>query len=115
MYIKDIDITTQEKRVKNFSELLRDPKWNEDTHRFVTYISDNTNNEIQSELLTRLINDGVHFIGWGNGENKGQIQEIIKLNDGQGTYISNKDYDKALEKTAKYIKEELDSLSKNDY
>ena len=120
MYLRDIKISTVTEQTKNFSEILREPDWREGSYKFLTYVDDKLNSDLSNastygELITRLMNEGIHFLGWGTNTNKSQLENIVKLNDNKGFFTSNTSYTQAIQKTAEYIKSVLDQLSGGNY
>lgn len=105
--------------VKKFSEVLRQPEWRDESIKVLVNISDYSNDELKdnsslSELLTRLLNENIHFVSWGNSTNKTQFENLIKANNNKGKYISNTNYNSSISQTATYIKKLVDELTPND-
>ena len=101
--------------VKKYSEVLRLPEWRKEAERFIVNISDYENDELNdntaySELLTRLMNEGIYYVAWGNDTNKNQFENLITSNNGNGTFTNNSDYNQAIEDTATYIKSIIDRI-----
>lgn len=105
--------------VKKFSEVLRQPEWRDESIKVLVNISDYSNDELKdnsslSELLTRLLNENIHFVSWGNSTNKTQFENLIKANNNKGKYINNTSYNSSISQTATYIKKLVDELTPND-
>ena len=102
--------------VKDFNEVLRAPDWRDGACKVLVNVSDITNEQFENntqltEIISRLMNDDIHYIGWGTDTNKLEMENTIEVNDGKGLYLDNSDYDNAIEQTAKYIKESLAGIS----
>ena len=95
--------------VKDFNEVLRFPEWRENSIRTIVNVSDVQNDQFNSatslsSIVSRLLNDDISYIGWGTDTTKEQMERTIAVNDNNGIYIDNTDYQNAIQKTAEYIK-----------
>ena len=95
--------------IKDFNSVLQEPKWNDNTIRTIVHVQDSTRDEFAentqvSDMLERMMNKGIYYIGWGTDANKTQMESTIQVNDNKGMYINNTEYQTAISETAKYIK-----------
>ena len=95
--------------IKDFNSVLQEPKWNDNTIRTIVHVQDSTRDEFAenaqvSDMLERMMNKGIYYIGWGTDANKTQMESTLAENDGQGMYTENTKYQTAISETAKYIK-----------
>lgn len=93
---------------KSFDEVLKEPDWISNSHRFVANISDVEIPEFNdpqksSVIYSRMLKDAINFAGLGTNTNQAQIQKIIGVNDGNGIFINNSNMDTALSQYADYI------------
>ena len=114
--LTNINLTTT--KVRTFSEVLREPNWRDNAIKVLVNVSDVVNEELdstsaQGELLTRLINEDINFVGWGNGNNQQQFENLIHSNNNNGKFIANSNYSDSILETAKYIKTLIDELENN--
>lgn len=99
--------------VKKFSEVIRMPDWKNGSERFVVNLSDNTDasfddSQGSGEVLTRLLNEKIDYIGVGTNTNKAQSEKLIAGNNGNGTFIqSNLGYNTVVENIATYIAQKV--------
>ncbi|MBO8171207.1 MAG: hypothetical protein H0Z33_04850 [Bacillaceae bacterium] len=105
-YFKNVKITA--KTGRSLDEVLKEPNWREDAQRFVVSISDKefaefNDQEKSSVILSRLLNEKIHFSVMGTNANKSQAEDIIEQNDGKGTFVYNNNMDTALSQIADYI------------
>lgn len=113
------DVHMSVENVKEFSEVLRQPEWRDDSIKVMVNIDDYANEELStgtslSELLTRLLNENIYFVSWGNSTNKTQFENLIKANNNKGKYISNTNYNSSISQTATYIKTLVDQFTPSD-
>ena len=106
--------------VKDFNEVLRAPDWRDGACKVLVNVSDVTNDQFGdnnqlTEIISRLMNDDIHYIGWGTDTNKEEMENTIATNDGKGLYLDNSDYTADIEATAKYIKESLAGIADSKY
>ncbi len=106
--------------VKDFNEVLRAPDWRDGACKVLVNVSDVTNDQFEdnnqlTEIISRLMNDDIHYIGWGTDTNKEEMENTIATNDGKGLYLDNSDYEGNIEATAKYIKESLAGIADSKY
>ncbi|MCT4593256.1 MAG: DUF5011 domain-containing protein [Anaeromicrobium sp.] len=101
------NITMSTEIVKKFVEIIREPEWRDNSKKFIVNLEDNIvedfNDDVPlGEILSRLGNDEIHYIGWGTDTNKNQGEEFIKKNSKRGTFVKNTDSD-SIDKIAAYI------------
>ncbi len=120
MYLNNIRISTITQKVKTLEEVLREPEWREDSIKVLTYVGDQVNEQLNhptslGELLTRTINDEIHYVGWGQDVNQSQTLDFIAANNNNGTFINNTDYQNSINETADYIKSLIESKKSSNY
>ena len=69
---------------------------------------------VLGELVTRLVNENINFVGWGKSVTQAEIDNIIKNNNGNGKFINNTDYNNSITQTAIYIKSLIDQIEQKD-
>lgn len=111
--LKGIELKTT--IVKNLSEVLRDPTWRKGAIKSLVSISDEINKELNTdegkgEVVTRLLNENIHYIPWGKDEYKEQYEDLIKANNRNGKFINNTEYENSIEQTAEYIKSLIEKI-----
>ena len=114
------NINLRTESVKKLEEVLREPEWREDSIKVLTYVGDQVNEQLNhptslGELLTRTINDEIHYVGWGKSVNQTQTLNFIAANNNNGTFINNTDYQNSINKTADYIKSLIESKKSSNY
>lgn len=120
MYINNIKISTVSKNIKKLEEVLREPEWREDSIKVLVNVNDVINEQLNQptslgELLTRMINDEIHYAAWGKNINEEQSRNFIAANNNNGIYINNTDYSNSITKTAEYIKSLIESKKSSEY
>ena len=93
---------------KKFTEVLQAPTWRNGSTRILINVEDTENEEFSdsnelTEIITKLMNNNVYYIGWGTDENNEQINNIIQQNNNNGIYVENSSSD-AVEATVNYLK-----------
>ncbi len=93
---------------KKFTEVLQAPTWRNGSTRILINVEDEENEEFSdsselTEVITKLMNNNVYYIGWGTSANNDQINNIIQQNNNNGIFIENSSSD-AVEATANYLK-----------
>ena len=93
---------------KKFSEVIREPEWRSSSLRFVVNLEDGLVSDFDDsvalgEILTRMDNEDIHYIGWGTSTNQTQANSFIAKNDSRGTFTNNTNYSQAITDTADYI------------
>lgn len=106
--------------VKKMEDVLREPDFRESSIKALVNVQDNTNKQLTDsaslgELLTRTINDEIHFVAWGTNENITESKNFIAANNDNGIFTYNTDYTKAINDTADYIKSLIDEYKSSQY
>jgi hypothetical protein len=91
-YFSDISLATESTR--QFSEIIREPEWRATSKRFIVNLEDHAVEDFNDsqklgEILARLGNEDIHYIGWGSTENKTQGEGFIQKNDNKGIFTLN--------------------------
>ncbi len=116
--LQNISLSTE--KSKTLEEVLREPDWREDAIKVLVNVEDNINKQLNEptslgELLTRMINDEIHYVGWGKDVNVSQSSDFIQANNGNGTFINNINYENSISKTAEYIKSLIETRQSSNY
>lgn len=116
--LTNISLTTVAAR--KLEDVLRDPDFRENSIKAMVNVQDNINEQLTApsslgELLTRTINDEIHFVGWGTDENKTDFENFVIANNNNGMFTYNTDYQNAVTETAKYIKSLIDQTQSSQY
>ena len=103
------DINLETENSKTFEEVLREPSWREDAIKVLVNVEDVENKQLSEpeslgELLARMINDEIYYVGWGKDATQSQAEKFIKSNNEKGKFINNTDYNTSINQTAEYIK-----------
>ncbi len=106
--------------IKSLNEVLREPEWREDAIKVLVNVEDIINEELNKptslgEILTRMINEEIHYVEWGKTANETQADNFITANNNNGTYINNRDYQDSINKTADYIKSLIEEKQSSNY
>jgi hypothetical protein len=103
---------------RDFLEVIREPDWNDSAKHYLVNLNDATIPDFDNaialgEIVTRMGNDEIHYIGWGDDadgsgttDNTGnQAQEFIRMNSNLGTFVnrSGQTYAKQIDDIADYI------------
>ena len=109
--------------VRSLSETLREPKWRNNTDKFLINLNEDPINDFQNvgvtaELLNRLQNDDIYYIGWCGNDNAQMSQEFLNKNNLKGGIIninatSYNTYDKQIAEIARLIYNRYYSSSKD--
>lgn len=110
---------------KRFSDVIREPEWRDGSKRFIINAEDGAVNDFSDaralgEILSRLGNESIHYLGWGRDEADGSA--FIAKNDNNGTFIdkdaaATDEYAKQIAAMADYIYNEYheDVLNDTEY
>lgn len=108
--------------VRSLSETLREPKWSENTDKFLINLNENPINDfddvaITAELLNRLQNDDIYYIGWCGDKNAIKSQQFLQKNNLKGGIINinhpdYNDYSEQIAAIAKLIYNRYSSSAK---
>ena len=116
--LRGINLKTE--NAKKLEEVVRETDWREDSIKAIVHVDDRENEQLNNpnslgELLTRVINDEIHFVQWGKDVNKEQAEHFVAANNNNGTYMDNSNYWDCIEKTAQYIKDLIDAKESSQY
>jgi hypothetical protein len=111
-YITFKNLLMQTVEVKNFKDIIRQPSWRDNAERFVVNLDDQRVSDFDDasasgEILTRLMNEEISYVAMGTDTNKQQALDFIQRNDGNGTFVDNRNYDASLEQVADYVANKL--------
>lgn len=104
---------------KSFSDILKDPTWRYNTHKFVANLSEDalksitTNSPDYPPTLATMLSNKEYFLGIMNKTDKPDVDKFINENDGHGTYIDNSDLDKALSSVTQYVLSSINEEENN--
>lgn len=107
--------------VKPFDEVLKEPKWNQNSHHFIIDLTDdkflkNVDANKETSILSNLLTNNTSLIGLGNGYNKTEFQNFIQRNSGKGIFLDNSNMDSALSKLGDYIVQQvLQNANNSEY
>lgn len=92
--LKNLTMSTESP--KTLTEVVRQPEWQKDSKKFIVNLNDDIIDDFNDpqttgEIINRLNNDDVYYIGWGSNENEGQTEKFLVLNNLKGTFINNDD------------------------
>jgi len=98
--------------VREFKNVIREPQWRYGSKRFLVNlendkVADFDNPSASGEILTRLINEEIHYLAIGSNTNKAQAESFIARNNNNGKFYSNSNYNAAIEGIADYIKNQM--------
>lgn len=84
------NVRMQTESTKRFSDVIREPEWRDESKRFIINAEDGavpdfSDPEALGEILTRLGNENIHYLGWGRDNVDGEA--FIAKNDGNGIYV----------------------------
>ena len=85
-------------KVRSLTEVVREPNWQENTKKFLVNLNENeiedfSSTSITGELLNRLRNDDIYYIGWCSDENSEKSLDFLKKNNLKGTIVNIEDTD----------------------
>ncbi len=118
-YFSFNNLSMKTTNVVKFKDLLRQPKWDLNSKRFVVNLNDTSDEDFlnantYSEIQSRIISENIHYLGWGTNANKSEADDLIAKNDGHGLYVDNSDYAASINKIAKYIYDNLKQESSGE-
>ena len=108
-YAQYINYTAESAIQKSFQEVLHEPTWRDNAYHILVNVDDEedktmTGADVAGENSMRLLNDKIHLLQWGRDANKDSTINFIKqMNDGNGMYTDNSNYQQAVTDTANYI------------
>ena len=99
-------------KAKEFKDVIKEPKWRNQSERFLLNIDDTVVDEFSDsyglgEILPRLINEDVSYVGLGTPTNKSQMESFVAKNNDKGTVLSNQNYNQMITDAATYIFSQL--------
>lgn len=115
---------------KDFMEVLREPDWRPSARKYLVNLNDQTVPDFEDsvelgEIMTRMYNDQIHYIGWGEDtDNEGtndltqnQADSFISKNNGLGTFVNRtgSTYQQQVNDMADYIASQSQSEANNEY
>lgn len=116
--LKNINLTNT--IVKRMEEVLREPEFREESIKALVNVQDNSNKQLTDssalgELLTRTLNDEIHFMGWGTSQNINEFRNFISSNNNNGLFTYNTNYTNAINDTADYIESLINEYKSSQY
>ncbi len=129
---KNITMTTES--VKSFLDVVREPDWQDNTRKFIVNLDDDgvpdfADGQKLAEILYRMINQDISYIGWGLNNtvpgvtpditNGAQAAKFIAGNNGKGTFINQSPpgpttYADGISAIADYIKDQVQTPDSAD-
>lgn len=116
------NVSMQTESTKRFSDVIREPEWRDESKRFIINAEDGavpdfSDPEALGEILARLGNENIHYLGWGRDNIDGEA--FIAKNDGNGIYVdkdvsSTDTYAEQINALAQYIYDEYVDGVSND-
>lgn len=110
------NLTMSTEKAKTLKEVISEPEWKKNSSRYIVnlnedVISDLNDPQKENEIINRLNNDDVTYIGWGSDDNEPQTEEFIELNNSKGGFVNvdgtdTDTYDKQITAIAKKILED---------
>lgn len=115
---------------KDFLEVIREPNWSETAKRYLVNLNDETIADFDDsgalgEIITRMDNDQIHYLGWGEDSDQAEISDrtqnqaesFIEKNNNKGIFInrSGQSYAQQIEKMAQYIYTQTEGRATSDY
>lgn len=79
--------------VKPLESVVRQPRWRKDTYKYLVNLNENPIKDfddpiITGELLNRLRNDNIHYIGWTGNDNAIKSREFLIKNELKGLIVN---------------------------
>jgi len=115
---------------KDFMEVLREPDWRASAKKYIVNLNDETvpdfdNSIALGEITSRMNNDQIHYIGWGEDRDQlgttdltqNQAEAFIRKNNGLGTFVNRagSSYQQQVDKMADYIASQSRNEANNEY
>ncbi|WP_195264403.1 immunoglobulin-like domain-containing protein [Clostridium sp. 1001275B_160808_H3] len=118
-YFSFNNLSMQTTNTVRFKDLIRQPKWDLNSKRFVVNLNDTSdedfhNESTYSEIQSRIISENIHYIGWGTDQNKSEANDLVSKNNENGLYVDNLDYNQSINKIASYIYDNLKQQSSGE-
>ncbi|PLS15030.1 hypothetical protein CVD28_24430 [Bacillus sp. M6-12] len=104
---------------KSFNDIIKQPKWNDGSERFIVNVDDDKVADFDSstalgEILPRVINEELHYVGLGTNTNKDQTNSFIRKINNEGAFFDNNNFEDSINKTADYIISQLNEQETGD-
>ena len=97
-------LKAQTTRYKSFQEVLHEPTWRDNAYHILMNVNDEVDETMTGADVAGENNDKIHLLQWGRDANKDSTINFIKqMNDGNGMYTDNSNYQQAVTDTANYI------------
>jgi len=115
---------------KDFMEVLREPDWRPSARKYIVNLNDQTVPDFDDsialgEIMTRMDNDQIHYIGWGEDSDgagagdltQNQAESFIRKNNDKGTFVNRtgSTYQQQVDAMADYIANNSRSEANNEY
>ncbi len=89
--LKNLTMSTEEP--KSLTEVVREPEWQENSERFIVNLNNQPISEFNDiktmgEIINRLQDKNINYIGWGSNANATQTTDFINLNNQRGTLVN---------------------------
>lgn len=78
--------------VKELAQAVREPAWRDDSYKYLVNVNDNPIKDfddpvITGELLYRLQNDDIYYLGWASDDNSAKSVDFLVKNDLRGLIV----------------------------
>lgn len=115
---------------KDFMEVLREPDWRPSARKYIVNLNDQTVPDFDDsialgEIMTRMDNDQIHYIGWGEDSDgagtgdltQNQAESFIRKNNDRGTFVNRtgSTYQQQVDAMAEYIANQSRNEPNNEY
>lgn len=105
---------------RDFNSIIKAQDWTDESCKVIVNVTNDNNSQFStstkvSEIVSKFINNGIHYIGWGTSTNKSEMETTIAINNGNGVFADNSDYSAAIETTADYIKNQIAQIKDSKY
>lgn len=113
------NLQIQTTKGKSFSDVLKEPTWRDNTHKFVVNLSEDALKSITASskdyptTLSTMLSNKEYFLAVMNSADKSTVNKFIAQNDGHGAYIDNNNLDTALNAVTDYILKVLNEEQDN--
>ena len=101
------NINVESKIKKEYSDVLSEPNLRDNAYHFIVNVDDTTtmftNGNTRASVLSRTMNDDIHFIDWGTSSTQSYANAFIKDNANKGKFTLSNNYNQAVADTANYI------------
>ena len=105
---------------RDFNSIIKTQNWTDESCKVIVNVTNDNNSQFStstkvSEIVSKFINQGIHYIGWGTSTNKTEMETTIAINNGNGVFADNSDYSAAIETTTDYIKNQIAQIKDSKY